>query len=106
LSSHVCKTDAPLQRALPGRHSPAQPVAAQTYVHGAPSLHAPFGPQVKKTLPSHFVEPGWQTPTQAPALQRNGQVTSSFHPFVGPQVMRSRSMHVLVPAVHPASPTD
>jgi hypothetical protein len=50
--------EVPLQRALPGTHIPEHPVVEQTNVHGMPPLHAPFGPQVKKALPSHFVVPG------------------------------------------------
>jgi hypothetical protein len=45
-SSHVCKIEVLLHRALPGAHTPAHPMAAHTYVHGMPLLHAPLGSQV------------------------------------------------------------
>jgi hypothetical protein len=72
LGSQVCGT-LPVQREVPGVHTPVQAPA-----HAGALCHWPSAPQVCGKLPLHWWLPGTQTPVQLPAEQTNGQLI----PFV------------------------
>jgi len=76
LASHVSLT-LPLQRALPGVHTPRQLPLAQTYGHDAALTHWPFLSQLWGTSPLHCVAPSRQTPQTPSPTQSAGHLVSS-----------------------------
>jgi hypothetical protein len=76
LVSHASLT-LPLQRALPGSHTPRQAPLLQTYWHSAALAHWPFVPHVCGTLPLHWVAPSLQTPHTPSLTQTTGHFVSS-----------------------------
>jgi hypothetical protein len=76
LASQVSLT-LPLQRALPGVHTPRQLPLLQTNWHAAALTHCPLRSQVCGMLPLHWVAPSRQTP-QTPSPRHNtGHAVSS-----------------------------
>jgi hypothetical protein len=72
-------TALPLQRIVPGTHTPTQSPPTHANGHDEALSHWPDASQLWGTFPLHCLDPGVQTPVQAEPEQTNWQATPASH---------------------------